>query len=106
MSLRLQPSPTVTGCSTTTRTPAGRRTWVTGWATASIRRVLAQPEMEKRRSPLVQIPPLRDGDFQGMRLYRPMTPSLYCAAREQRPPRLLGIGSMSPPDYAASPAPM
>jgi hypothetical protein len=26
--LRLQPSPTVTGCSTTTRTPAGRRTWL------------------------------------------------------------------------------
>jgi hypothetical protein len=30
------------------------------------RRVLVQPEMEKRRSPFVNIPPLRGGDFQGI----------------------------------------
>ena len=34
--------------------------------------VLVQSEMEKRFFPLVQIPPLRGGDFQGMRVYRPM----------------------------------
>jgi hypothetical protein len=33
---------------------------------------LVQPEMEKRRSPLVWIPPLRGGDFQGIGVYRPM----------------------------------
>jgi hypothetical protein len=34
--------------------------------------VLAQPEMEKRRFPLVKIPPLRGGDFQGMESFVPM----------------------------------
>ena len=39
--------------------------------------------MEKRRSPLVSIPPLRGGDFQGMRVYRPMVFLLaQCTARE------------------------
>ena len=33
--------------------------------------VLAQPEMEKRRSPLVSIPPF-GGDFQGMGSFDPM----------------------------------
>jgi hypothetical protein len=34
--------------------------------------VLVQSEMEKKRFPLVKIPPLRGGDFQGMRIHRPM----------------------------------
>jgi hypothetical protein len=45
--------------------------------------VLAQREMEKRRSPLVQIPPLRAGDFQGMRVYRPMTFLVVSVQRER-----------------------
>jgi hypothetical protein len=49
--------------------------------------VLAQREMEKGRSPLVYIPPLRGGDFQGMGVYRPMTVSLQCRAREDWLPR-------------------
>jgi hypothetical protein len=48
-----------------------------------VRFVLAQPEMEKRRFPLVKIPPLRGGDFQGMRIYRPM-PVSGCSAREDQ----------------------
>ena len=61
--------------------------------------VLAQREMEKRRSPLGWIPPLRGGDFQGMRVYRPMTPPVNAG---EEPPALLGIGSMSPPDYPSA----
>ena len=34
--------------------------------------VLVQSEMEKNIFPLVKIPPLRGGDFQGMRIHRPM----------------------------------
>jgi len=34
--------------------------------------VLAQPEMEWRRFPLVKIPSLRGGDFQGMGSFVPM----------------------------------
>jgi hypothetical protein len=49
--------------------------------------VLVQPEVEKRRSPLLKIPPLRGGDFQGMRVYRPMTSSRQRAAREKKLPR-------------------
>ena len=48
--------------------------------------VLAQPEMERRRFPLVKIPPLGGGDFQGMRIYRPM-PVSGCSAREDQLPR-------------------
>jgi len=57
--------------------------------------VLAQPEMEKRRSPLEKIPPLRGGDFPGMWGYPSDDhfPSV-CSAREG-PPALLDIGSMS-----------
>jgi hypothetical protein len=65
--------------------------------------VLAQPEMEKRRSPLVQIPPQRGGDFQGMRVYRPMNPFLVVSMqRGGQAPALLNIGSMSPPDYPSA----
>jgi hypothetical protein len=39
------------------------KTWHTG-------RVPAQREMERERSPLVSIPPLRGGDFQGIGVYR------------------------------------
>ena len=49
--------------------------------------VLAQREMEKGRSPLVWIPPLRGGDFQGIGVYRPMTVSTECTAREDKLPR-------------------
>jgi hypothetical protein len=35
-------------------------------------RVLVQSEMEKKFFPLVKIPPLRGGDFQGRRIHRPM----------------------------------
>ncbi len=34
--------------------------------------VLVQSEMEKNIFPLVKIPPLRGGDFQGTRIHRPM----------------------------------
>ena len=34
--------------------------------------VLVQSEMEKNIFPLVKIPSLWDGDFQGMRIHRPM----------------------------------
>ena len=34
--------------------------------------VLVQSEMEKKFFPLVKIPPLRGGDFQGRRIHRPM----------------------------------
>src|SRR5208337_1394308 len=46
---------------------------------------------------------LPGGDFQGMRVYRPMTRywSSVCSAREE-PPALLDIGSMSPPDYPSA----
>ena len=43
-----------------------RRSWLSQLAP----HVLAQREMEKRRSPLVSIPPLRGGDFQGIGVYR------------------------------------
>ena len=38
----------------------------------SYRSVLVQPEMEKNFFLLVKIPPLRGGEFQGMRTYRAM----------------------------------
>ena len=34
--------------------------------------VLVQSEMEKNVFPLVKIPPQRGGDFQGMRIHRPI----------------------------------
>jgi hypothetical protein len=40
--------------------------------TTVARNVLVQPEMEKRRSPLVSIPPFGGGDFQGMGSFDPM----------------------------------
>src|SRR3974377_314830 len=49
------------------------------------RLVLVQSEMEKNIFPLVKIPPLRGGDFQGMRIHRPMPVS-----------RSFAIGTMSP----------
>jgi hypothetical protein len=50
--------------------------------------VLVQPELEKRRFPLVKVPPLRGGDFQGMGVYRPMLlPDYEYAAREDQLPR-------------------
>jgi hypothetical protein len=55
--------------------------------------------MEKQFFPLMKIPPLRGGDFQGMSIYRPMPVSAYgCPAREKIPSfsRAVGIGSMSP----------
>jgi len=47
--------------------------------------VLVQSEMEKNIFLLVKIPPLRGGDFQGMRIHRPMPVS-----------RSFAIGTMSP----------
>src|SRR5215467_3475022 len=41
------------------------------WVEAGVP-VLVQSEMEKNIFPLVKIPPLRGGDFQGMRIHRPM----------------------------------
>jgi len=43
--------------------------------------MLVQPEMERWRFPLVKIPPFQGGDFQGMRVYRPM---LVCCANLHR----------------------
>jgi hypothetical protein len=64
--------------------------------------VLAQPEMEKQRAPLMWIPPLRDGDFSRRTGLSPddFLPSV-CSAREE-PPALLDIGSMSPPGYPSA----
>jgi hypothetical protein len=48
---------------------------------------LVQPELEKRSFPLVKVPPLRGGDFQGMGVYRPMRlPDYEYAAREWSQP--------------------
>jgi len=49
--------------------------------------VLVQPEMERWRFPLVKIPPFQGGDFQGMRVYRPMLPVSGWSAREDQLPR-------------------
>ena len=40
------------------------------WHIVLAKVVPAQREMERVRSPLVSIPPLRGGDFQGIRVYR------------------------------------
>lgn len=45
--------------------------------------VLVQPEMEKRRSPLVYVPPCGAGDFQGIWAYRPMTFLVVSVQRER-----------------------
>ena len=47
--------------------------------------VLVQPEMERWRFPLVKIPPFQGGDFQGMRVYRPMPVSGWSAREDQLP---------------------
>ena len=51
--------------------------------------VLVQPEMEKNFFLLVKIPPVRGGDFQGMRTYRAM-PAFRsrCVHRPMSPTRL------------------
>jgi hypothetical protein len=57
----------------------GRHVWI-GVAQSRADCVPVQREMESERSPLVNIPPLRDGDFQGMRVYR----SDECLGRARR----------------------
>jgi len=52
------------------RRPLERRTNVTHFIGARGGFVPAQREMERERSPLVSIPPLRGGDFQGIGVYR------------------------------------
>ena len=61
-----------------------------------VRTVPVQREMERGRSPLVSIPPLRGGDFQGIRVYRSddSCPAMHSARGFA--PALLNIGSMSP----------
>src|ERR1700676_5119554 len=62
--------------------------------------VLVQPELEKRRFPLVKVPPLRGGDFQGMGVYRPMRlPDYEYAAREDQLPRCLASARRASPGY-------
>ena len=56
------------------------------WARESGLLVLVQPEMEKRRSPLVSIPPFGRG-FSRHGVYRPMTFFRQRAAREKDIPR-------------------
>src|SRR5262245_24489940 len=50
----------------------GRRLGITLATKFGFVTVLVQSEMEKNIFPLVKIPPLRGGDFQGMRIHRPM----------------------------------
>src|SRR5579864_1399492 len=73
-------SPSITMCYSNSPSRLGRRVTYS---------VLVQREMEKQRSPLAQIPPLRGGDFRGMWVYRPMTPSGQCAG-ERRASRAAG----------------
>src|SRR6266550_7503097 len=66
------------------------------------RSVLVQPEMEKRRSPLVSIPPFGRGFSRHAGLSSDDSFwSSVCSAREEHP-ALLDIGSMSPPDYPSA----
>jgi len=59
--------------------------------------VLAQREVENRRSSLVLVPPLRAGIFKALGVYRPMLVlRLVCAARDCEACALRNIGSMSP----------
>src|SRR5262249_28015002 len=63
--------------------------------------VLAQPEMEKRRSPLVSIPPFGRGFSKHEGLSSDDAIPSVCSAREESP-ALFDIGSMSPPDYPSA----
>ena len=63
---------------------------------------MVQPEMEKRRSPLVSIPPFGRGFSRHAGLSSDDSFwSSVCSAREEHP-ALLDIGSMSPPDYPSA----
>src|SRR5438270_4232633 len=63
--------------------------------------VLVQPELEKRRSPLVSIPPFGRGFSRHAGLSSDDSFwSSVCSAREEHP--ALDIGSMSPPDYPSA----
>src|SRR5437588_12264316 len=63
--------------------------------------VLVQPEMEKRRSPLVSIPPFGRGFSRHAGLSSDDSFwSSVCSAREEHP--ALDIGSMSPPHYPSA----
>src|SRR5438477_758967 len=55
--------------------------------------------MERDRSPLVSIPPLRGGDFQGIRVYRS---DVFWEERERRTSAPSHIVSMSPPSYPSA----
>jgi hypothetical protein len=48
--------------------------------------IVLPPNSPAVQGTLVKIPPLRGGDFQGMRIYRPM-PVSGCSAREDQLPR-------------------
>jgi hypothetical protein len=61
--------------------------------------VLVQREMERVRSPLASIPPLRGGDFRGIRVYRS---DVFGEERERRTSALRNIVSMSPPSYPSA----
>ena len=63
--------------------------------------VLAQREMEKRRSPLVSIPPFGRGFSRHEGLSSDDFLTSASSAREEHP-ALLDIGSMSPPDYPSA----
>ena len=63
--------------------------------------VLAQREMEKRRSPLVSIPPFGRGFSRHEGLSSDDFLQSTCNAGEG-PPALLSIGSMSPPGYPSA----
>jgi len=65
---------------------------------ATTQTVLVQPEMENRRSPLVSIPPLRGGDFPGMRVHRPMTFFGCGCKRESVNSRAAKLRPDEPPD--------
>jgi len=63
--------------------------------------VLVQREMEKRRSPLVSIPPFGRGFSRHEGLSSDDLRASGCNAGEA-PPAPLSIGSMSPPDYPSA----
>src|SRR5437667_8814476 len=84
------------------RLPFPSYSTISSHTTRTSARVLVQPEMEKRRSPLVSIPPFGRGFSRHAGLSSDDSFwSSVCSAREEHP-ALLDIGSMSPPDYPSA----
>jgi hypothetical protein len=69
---------------------------------SAARPVLAQPEMQKRRSPLVSIPPFGRGFSRHGGLSSDDFSWLSVCSARGLAPALLNIGSMSPPGYPSA----